>query len=240
LKNLGIIGYGHFGKFIATELDSYFIVKIFSENDIDIEHSASFNEVAQCDYVVLAVPISAYEEVCEKLKPILRPDTIIVDVCSVKEESSNIIKGVLPNQLLISIHPLFGPESAAGNLKDHVLVMCPDMTTENLLQPCQDFFEGLGLKVVKMPSSEHDQSMATVQGLTFFIARILESFDLQSSKLITPSFRRLVALAELEKHHTEELFVTIQNGNPYAEGVRRKFIERAQEIEAFLVKDKIL
>jgi prephenate dehydrogenase len=239
MKTLGIIGYGHFGKFLATQLSPHFSLKVYSVSGKSNEWSASFEEVASCDFLILSVPLTKHKEVCEQLKPVLHKNTVIVDVCSVKEESGQIIKHHLPGQPVLSTHPLFGPESAAASLKDHTIVICPDVTSENILKPCQEFCEKLGLRVVIMNSKEHDKTMALVQGLTFFVARVLKDFDLESTKLVTPSFRKLIALAELEQQHTKDLFVTIQKGNPHAEDVRQHFIDRAQTLQNLLAKEYI-
>src|SRR5688500_9362812 len=128
MKSLGIIGYGHFGKFLAGKLNDHFDLKVYSHSGKDNPWSSSLEEVAQCDYLILSLPLAKHKEVCEQLKPPLNDDTVIVDVCSVKEESGLIIKKVLPDHRLLSTHPLFGPESAADSLKDHVIVLCPDLS----------------------------------------------------------------------------------------------------------------
>jgi len=239
MKTFGIIGYGHFGQLLVSKLAPYFEVKVYSASGKVNQWSATLEEVAQCDYVVLSVPLTKHAEVCEQLKPYLPHDTVIVDVCSVKEESGIIIKHHLPNQPLLSTHPLFGPESAADSLEGHIIVVCPDMSTDALLEPSTAFFERLGLRVIVMTSTEHDKHIALVQGLTFFIARVLKDFNLHESQLVTPSFKKLTALAELEQQHTKDLFVTIQKGNPHTEEIRQHFINRAQELQNFLSRAEI-
>jgi prephenate dehydrogenase len=73
--------------------------------------------------------------------------------------------------------------------------------------------------------------MAVVQGLTFFIARTLDDMKLREQQLSTPSFERLLHLAELEQHHSAELFRTIQQGNSYTQNVRRAFMDAAHIID---------
>lgn len=239
MKTLGIIGYGHFGKFLVEKLTPHFNVKVYSASGKDNQWSTTLEDVATCDFLVLSLPLAKHSEVCEQLKPLLAAHTVIVDVCSIKEESGRIIKRHLPNQPLLSTHPLFGPESAQDSLDGHVIVLCPDMTADALLVPSKAFFETLGLQVVVMSSEEHDKSMALVQGLTFFVARVLKDFNLHESKLVTPSFKKLIALAELEKQHTKELFITVQKGNPHADAQRQRFIKRAQELQDLLSNERI-
>ncbi len=239
MKSLGIIGYGHFGKFLAEKLDPFFELSVYSSSGKQNRWSASLERVTKHDYLILSIPLAKHKQVCEQLRPLLATETVIVDVCSIKGESGTIIQKALPNQPLLSTHPLFGPESASESLKDHVIVLCPDKSDPDQLDLCKQFCESLELKTVVMSSAEHDKTLALVQGLTFFIARILKDFDLESSKLITPSFRKLISLAELEKQHTTDLFITIEKGNPYTEEVRQHFIDRAQELHDLLAKESI-
>lgn len=239
MKSVGIIGYGHFGKLLADKLQHHFQVRVYSASSKQNPWTSTLAEVAQSDYVALSLPLAKYKEVCQQLKPLLKADSVIIDVCSVKEESSTIIKKVLPDHRLLSTHPLFGPESAADSVKGHTIVLCPDMSDPDALKDCQKFCESVGLKIVCMSSQEHDKEMALVHGLTFFIARALKDFDLDSTQLNTPSFRKLMSLAELEQHHTKELFITIQRGNPNTDAVRKQFIERAVELQKLLSKEHI-
>jgi len=53
-------------------------------------------------------------------------------------------------------------------------------------------------------------------------------------KLETPSFKRLVHLAELETHHSDDLFQTIQSGNARTAAVRQKFVDEVTRINSLL------
>jgi len=79
--------------------------------------------------------------------------------------------------------------------------------------------------------------MATVHALTFFIARVLDNFGLKSHQLDTPSYKRLLSLAELDKHHSPELFATIQSGNPYSSEVRNRLIEIINKLNTQIESD---
>lgn len=236
MKSLGIIGYGHFGQFLADKLQQSFDLKVYSASNKPNPWSATLEAVAACDYVILSIPLAKHIEVCKQLRPLLGKETVIVDVCSVKESSGKAIRSVLGQRRILSTHPLFGPESASDSLQDHVIVVCPDMSDPSVLEQAVPFFTSLGLQVVSMVSRDHDKEMALVYGLTFYIARILKDFNLDDTRLQTPSFKKLIDLAHLEQQHTKELFITIQKGNPYTEAVRAHFIDRAQELQDLLAE----
>jgi hypothetical protein len=73
--------------------------------------------------------------------------------------------------------------------------------------------------------------MATVQALTFFLARTLNEFGLHDMQFQTPSFQRLLDLADLDKKHSTELLQTIWSGNKYSATVRKKFINEMIKLD---------
>lgn len=230
MKTVGIIGFGHFGRFLADKLDSVCAVRVYARDGQAGKWGAELEQVAQSDYVILAVPLTAYEAMLERIKTYIPETSVIVDICSVKVRPIEIITSILPRQRIVSTHPLFGPQSAANSLKDHTVVVCPEQSNEEAAKSVIALCRQLDLKVVEMSAEAHDQEMATVHGLTFFIAHSLKEMGLQDQTLATPSFHKLLDLAILERQHTEGLFTTIQAGNPYAKVIRDKFTREVESL----------
>lgn len=230
MKTVGIIGFGSFGKFLAEKLSSYAKVHVYSSSGKVSSWATSIEEIAACDFVIPAIPLESYETVLAKLQPHIQPSTVIVDVCSVKVKPLQIITKVLPGQMVVATHPMFGPESASVSLEGHTMVMCPDVSSPEPYATIKRFVQSLSLDVKEMTLEEHDREIAVVQGLTFFVARTLETMGIHDQKLHTPSFGRLLNLAELETHHSQELFETIQLGNVFSADVRDTFIKTAEDI----------
>lgn len=86
-----------------------------------------------------------------------------------------------------------------------------------------------------MTNEEHDKRMAEIHALTFFIARALTKLDLQSEPFMTPSFQKLLDLVALDESHSEALFRTIENGNPFAADERKKFLDELNAIQSDLL-----
>lgn len=221
---IGMIGYGSFGAFLVRQLTTVADLIVYDPAVQEYSLPTLLAQAARADFVVLAVPLGAYEEVLSRLTPDLRPDSVLVDICSVKIRPIEIIRSYLPSQPLVATHPLFGPESAADSLTGHTLVMCPDESSPAPYEAIKTFSQKLDLNVIELTATAHDKEIAVVQGLTFFVARALKEMKLDSHTLLTPSFARLLHLAELERHHSEELFRTIQTGNPFTAEVRQEFI----------------
>ena len=202
--------------------------------------SASLDEVVQADFLIPAIPLDAYESTLKSIKNKISKNTVLVDVCSVKTEPIRIIRSILPDNRLVATHPLFGPESALDSLQGHSLVLCPADSDPEMLQKVEEFAKRLELEVISMSAVEHDDEMAVVQGLTFFIAHSLKDLKLHEQKLSTPSFQKLLDLAKLEKHHSNGLFFTIQAGNKQAKYIRRKFIALAEELDGQVNQKTVL
>jgi len=236
----GVIGFGAFGKLLSTVLAKYGNVLIYSKRDIAEEaaesgaRQAEFEEVAKCKIIIIATGLNEFEEVCSKLANFVGPKTLVMDVCSVKVKPAQIMSQHLSDKCgLMTSHPLFGPQSASnGDIKGQKIVVHPlKLSVSDFAKVKSLLRDILGLQVIEMTPEEHDHQMAWVHGLTFFVGRGLMSIDPPKSELTTAYYQKLLDLVELEKSHSEELFNTIEAGNPYAAEIRQKFIGHLETLE---------
>jgi len=232
---VGIIGLGSFGVFLAGLIPEGVRVIGYdphaTTDDIEI---ADFPAVVAADIVILAVPLQALRTVLERLKTVVRPETLLVDVCSVKTKPQDIYANILPGHAnLLFTHPLFGPQSAATGTKDHQLIVTKSSgaLAERVVTFCE---QKLQLRISRMSADEHDQVMARVHALTFFVARALGDMQLQEEAFMTPSYDMLMDLVKLDRSHSEELFQTVEQGNPYARQERERLLASFAGIEAKL------
>lgn len=238
----GIIGYGSFGRLLVDVLKPYGKVVVYKRGAEGGEasgiHFGSFEEVANAEIVFLSVGLDSLEEVCPKLAGIVKPDALVVDVCSVKVKPVEIMKRQLRGKCrILPAHPLFGPHTTtAGTVAGKNFVICPvDAQPE---AEFIDFLENkLSLKVVEMTPEEHDKQMAWIHGLTFFVGRGVMKLDPPKSVLATGYYQKLLDLVELESTHSKELFNTIERGNPYAAEVRQKLLDELKKIDTELTNE---
>ncbi len=234
---IGIIGGGSFGQFMARVFVPYHEVFICSRRtdiilpDVDM---IPFENLASMDCIILAIPLEAHQSVLARLRPMLRPETLVVDVCSVKVRSREILLHELsghPNMLIC--HPLFGPQSAATGTQGHQLIVTDAMgdAAHRMITFCQGV---LGLQVTHVTAEEHDQAMAYVHVLTFFVARGLGNMNIAQLPFVTPSFQYLQDLINLDHQHSDELFMTIQTGNPFGAKVRSEVVQALGDLEQSL------
>lgn len=237
MKTVGIIGFNGFGEFLAGKLDPFVKVCASSRNPgvVPTKWRASFDRAVACDYLILSIPLSAYESVLLEVAKQITSSTVIIDVCSVKVRPVELLDRHLPGQKRVITHPLFGPQSAMDSLEGHTMVLCPEVSDKDHYSVIKEFCQSLGLTIAEISADKHDQEMANVHALTFFIARALVQMNVHESLLRTPSFQRILDLADLERHHSEDLFRTIQLSNPYATNAREAFITAAQKLNQTLL-----
>lgn len=234
-QTFGIIGYGHFGAFLARSFKRHGQVLV---TDADTDklptrngsvRAASIEEIARADVVVAAVPFTTLAATLKELRDLLPPKTVVMDVVSTKARSTQLFEEILaehPN--LIASHPLFGPPSMKKLQPGQRLVV----TLEKGKQAAKfrRFLEKtIGLEVISLSAEEHDRAMAYMQALPFFIARALVEIDVldlpHRELLAIPSFEKLASIAMIEEHHTDDMFDTSQRSNPFAEEARQMFLQ---------------
>lgn len=236
MKTLGIIGFGSFGQFIAKYLKPYFEVSVYNRsNKSAIAHEMSLpylslEEVAQKDFVVVCVPVQFMEEMLLKIAPRVKKGAKIIDVSSVKVKPVQLMQKHLPDHCeLIATHPLFGPQSGKNGIEGLNIVLCPGdrRTTANL----ERFFrDQLGLNVLIRTPDVHDEQMAYVQALTHFIGRAVNEMDIPDVEQKTPAYQYLLDIKRNLGGDSYDLFLTIEQENPYAKGVRDQFVQELNKL----------
>lgn len=237
IKTVGIIGLGNFGTFATHLLNKYADVCVTESADKHIDGIPLVNiqQVCQSDVVILAIPLEAYELVLPQVNQCIKSTTVLVDVCSVKIRPAELIARHLPNHKNILLtHPLFGPQSAATGTSGHDLIITsePNTQTRTLIDFCRSVLQ---LNVQFMSAQQHDQLMAQVHALTFFVARGLTKLNLQEQQCITPSYKMILDLVQLDHSQSEELFKTVELGNPFAQQEIAKVVSVFENLAAELV-----
>jgi prephenate dehydrogenase len=235
--SLGIIGFGAFGRLMATHLGRWFRLYAYDPGapamPDDVE-CCDLATVAGCDIVVLATPVSQFERVIRDLSPHLRPGTLVLDVGSVKVVPSEIMLRCLPAHVeVVATHPLFGPQSAADGLAGLKIAVCP-LRGGSGLRVAAFLRKALGLTVIITTPEAHDREAAMVQGVTHLIAKVLVQMEPLPSRMTTRSFDLLVRATDMVRDDAPEVFEAIERANPYAASVRRRFFDLAASLDEAL------
>lgn len=235
---VGIIGFGAFGRLMARHLSGHMSLLAYDPVPpaprgvrVDGAVMAGLPAVAACDIVVLAAPVSRLAEVVAAIAPLLRPGALVVDVGSVKVVPAGILRAGLPAHVeILGTHPLFGPQSARDGVAGHKIALCPGRG-QQWRRVAAFLRRVLRLDVIVTTPEAHDREAATVQGLTHLIAKVLVRMEPLPTRMTTASFDRLCQAVEMVRHDAPDVFLAIEQANPYAPDVRRRFFQLAAELD---------
>jgi prephenate dehydrogenase/chorismate mutase len=238
--SIGIIGHGNFGELLARTFKKFWggaNIKIFDINKkIDEQTFFKLEEVAQQELLFPCVPISIIPEILKSLKPIINPQTTIVDICSVKKYPIDSAKKNLPNIKLISTHPMFGPDSTfdGATFYNRKMAVCNISANEEIYEIYKNFWQNLGVVTIEMTPEKHDEISAFSQAYIHFVGKIGEKMGIKKTPIDTKSFSFFCKALTMMNSDSEELFKDIMTKNVYARNMRQQFQETLNQIESDL------
>jgi prephenate dehydrogenase len=240
ISTVGIVGHGAFGQFLALLIAKFapaVSVRIHSSrHEPDGKTFFSLADVAASDAVVLAVPIAAYEETIRNVLPLLRSETILVDVATVKVYTAGLLKTLAADRRYISTHPMFGPESYAkrqGNVAGFRIVVAEHTLAEESYMHLAAFLRACGFDIVEMTPEEHDKHLAETLFLTHFLGQAVTHAGFTRTEIDTVSFGYLMDAVESVRHDTA-LFKDVYAYNPYCKDILKRLHVAESEVEALL------
>ncbi len=238
---IGIIGFGRMGQLITRFLsqDAKCLIYDIKKNDQAILDAggtpATLAELASSHMIIAAVPISEMVSSLNAIAPLLIKETLFIDVCSVKTYPIQWMKEILPSHVeILGTHPMFGPDSAKTTLYGKKMVLCPVRIAEKKVINIKNYLESMGLYVINSSAEDHDKQIAETLVLTHYIGRGLIDFQAESKEIDTLGHRRLMKILETVENDSWQLFVDMNQYNPYAEQVRQKFTESLKNVQESL------
>tara|TARA_B110001454_G_scaffold61781_1_gene60199 strand:- start:668 stop:1567 length:900 start_codon:yes stop_codon:yes gene_type:complete len=191
-KKICIIGCGLIGSSIARAIrEKKLSNKIVSSNRSDLvnkkvielkivddSNSDTKKMVEGSDLIIIAAPLSSYENIILKIKDSLKSKSILTDVGSVKENIISLIeKNVPKNVSWISSHPIAGtedsgPESGFSDLfKNRWCILTPSKkANDNDIKLLETFWKTIGSKVDIMDAKQHDYILSITSHMPHLIA----------------------------------------------------------------------
>jgi len=238
---IGIIGFGRFGKLVADYLARDLEVFVYNRSGKSSEivktgaQPTSLETVCQQDIIIPCVPISTFIDNLKSIAPLLKPDSLVIDVCSVKEYPVQWMLEELPESVsILATHPMFGPDSASDSLQDRKICLCRVRMAEEKYQKIKTYLTSKGLIVIEATPSEHDEQIATSLSLTHMIGRTLSEYGAAPLDIDTEGYKRLLRILEVVERDTWQLFQDMHRYNPYAREKRSAFIKVMQDLNARL------
>ncbi|MFV1529440.1 MULTISPECIES: prephenate dehydrogenase/arogenate dehydrogenase family protein [unclassified Phaeobacter] len=233
---VGLIGFGAFGQLIARHLSPLVPICVHDPaSGCDLPQHPSLRfcplaETAACPLVIIAVPVSAMEQLCHEIAPLLTPGALVMDVGSVKIAPAEVMLRTLPPEVqLLGSHPLFGPQSAAQGLAGQKIALCP-LRGGRPLRLAALLRHVFGLDVIWTTPEAHDRELATVQGLTHLIAQALSQVAPGPLRMTTASFELMQQASRMVAGDAPNVQQAILRDNPFAAEVRQAFLQCAADL----------
>ena len=201
-----IIGCGLIGSSLARAIKKYNLSeKIVSSNRSDIvnkkvlglkivdDSSPDTQKMAKdSDLIIIATPLSSYENVILKIKNSLKSGTILTDVGSVKERVISLVEKAIPkNVSWIPSHPIAGteesgPEAGFSELfKNRWCILTPSKKAkEKDIDTLKSFWKKIGSKVDIMDAKQHDYILSITSHIPHLVAYniVSTSINIQEEK----------------------------------------------------------
>ena len=203
-KKICIIGCGLIGSSIARAIKKNNLAnkvvssnrsdstnkKVVKLNIVDESSSDIKKMVRDSDLVIIATPLSSYQNVVLKIKSSLKSGAILTDVGSVKKKVISIIEKNIPQNISwISSHPIAGteesgPESGFAELfKNRWCILTPSGKSKNQdVKLLEKFWKKIGSKVDIMDVKQHDYILSITSHMPHLIAYNIVSTTLKSKK----------------------------------------------------------
>jgi prephenate dehydrogenase len=232
---VGIIGgTGKMGKFFS---------RVFTRAGYEVlvsgrRTSLSREELAaQCDIVIVSVPIRDTVQVIDEIAPLLRDDQLLCDLTSLKVQP---VAAMLKSKaLVVGLHPMFGP--TVHSLARQTIIVCPARVDERTRERILSVFRNEGAVCTITTPETHDRMMAVVQGLTHFVTlTVAESIrrlgvDIgRTQEFTSPVYQIELALVGRLLSQDPDLYADILELNPFVPEVLAACTASAGDLSAII------
>lgn len=185
MKNVYVIGVGLIGGSLALDIKNFDPeIKIYG---IDrkpehleeakklqvIDAAASYEDLANADLVIIAVPVDASIKEITKVLDLVNDEALVIDVGSTKSEICKALENHPKRRNFLASHPIAGTEfsgpSAAicGLYRDKTNIICEvEKTAFKLQEQALSLFNNLGMRIRYMNPEAHDRHIAYVSHLS--------------------------------------------------------------------------
>ncbi len=191
-KKICIIGCGLIGSSLARAIKKYNLsqrtvssnrsnilnrkvvrLKIVDDSSTDTQAMAK-----ESDLIIIAAPLSSYENIIFKIKDSLKKGTILTDVGSVKEKAINLIEKKIPKNISwIPSHPIAGTEKSGPDFgfselfKNRWCILTPSKKAKKKdIKKLKLFWKKIGSKVDIMDAKKHDYILTITSHVPHLIA----------------------------------------------------------------------
>tara|TARA_X000001036_G_scaffold439492_1_gene490829 strand:- start:787 stop:1686 length:900 start_codon:yes stop_codon:yes gene_type:complete len=179
-------------KIVSSNRSAAINQKVIELKIVDESSSDTEKMVTNSDLIIIATPLSSYENIILKIKDSLKSGCILTDVGSVKGVVLNLVEKHIPKNISwIPSHPIAGteesgPEAGFSELfKNRWCILTPSKKAkEKDIKLLKIFWEKIGSKVDIMDEKKHDHILAITSHIPHLIAYniVSTSLNIQDEK----------------------------------------------------------
>ncbi|MFI3289048.1 MAG: prephenate dehydrogenase [Rikenellaceae bacterium] len=139
-----------------------------------IDQKADIDEgVKEADLIVLTTPVDVTPILATKILNKVRPDQIVIDMGSIKEELCEVISMHANRSRFVATHPMWGTENSGpdaaekGAFKGRTVVICEkDRSDAKAVAAIENIYTTLGMPIIYMDAEEHDLHVAYISHIS--------------------------------------------------------------------------
>ena len=180
------------GKIVSSNRSDIVNKKVLELKIVDDSSSDTQKMVNDSDLIIIATPLSSYENVILKIKNSLKNGMILTDVGSVKERVISLVEKAIPKDVSwIPSHPIAGteesgPEAGFSELfKNRWCILTPSKKAKGKdIDTLKSFWKKIGSKVDIMDAKQHDYILSITSHIPHLVAYniVNTSINIQEEK----------------------------------------------------------
>ena len=201
MKNVFVIGVGLIGGSFALDIKSVYPDAIVNGIDVNESHleeainlgvidkKVCFEQLADADFVILAVPVDKAIDLLPLVLDEISDDTVVFDVGSTKQNICKAVRQHPKRRNYLAAHPIAGTEFSGpkaaikGLYVGKTNIICEfEKTDKKLGKLALEIFDALKMKTIYMDPKSHDVHVAYVSHLSHVSSFMLGKTVIEKEK----------------------------------------------------------
>ena len=246
MRKVAVIGAGgRMGRWFTRhfEQSDTLRVSVFDKKRITVRSSGRIDScetikacVQGADLVMVCVPLESIVSVVHECLPYMKKGAVLSEISSLKNQIFGVLHAARKDITYLCIHPMFGPATKRSKIIKNLLI--PVRSRAKELAILNSIFPRSDVEVISS-ADLHDEYMAVVIGLTYYLnlvlGSILSKLDLGTVKSVAgTSFGMQVMITESILNDSPELVSSLLLENPYNKACINSFIAESKNIQRLI------
>jgi prephenate dehydrogenase len=246
MRKVAVIGAGgRMGRWFTRYFEQSDTVRVcvFDKKRLTIRNSHRIDRcetiracVEGADLVIVCVPIENIVSVVRECLAYMKEGAVLSEISSIKNQIFGVLQAARKDITYLCIHPMFGPATKRSKIIKNLLIPVRNQAKE--LAILNSIFPRSEIEVISNPDL-HDEYMAVVIGLTYYLnlvlGSILSKLDLRTVKSVAgTSFGMQVMITESILNDSPELVSSLLRENPYNKVCINAFLAEAENIQKLI------